>query len=300
MRVFFTVIVLACAVSQGLAQRWTKNRYEALFGIGASNFLGDLGGADQIGTNGLRDLELVLTRPSVMAGLRYRLYPNLNAKGSVTWGILRGDDRLTKEPYRNNRNLHFRSHIWELSAQLELFIKKEQQGHRYKIKGAKGFRNINLNAYAFTGINAFYFNPKAQYKNGGWYALQPLGTEGQGIKPGLKKYSRVNLSIPFGIGFKQLVSRYWSVGMEIGMRKTFTDYIDDVSTTYYTDSIRAFYNNDPLHVYFADPSEANGPMPWSVAHGQQRGDPPDNDSYMFIHVTVSYKITYRKRTRSKF
>lgn len=282
------------------AQRWNKYRYELLGAIGATNFLGDLGGADQVGTNGLKDLELILTRPSVAAGLRYRMYEHWSVKGMLAWGIIRGDDKLTDEFYRNNRQLHFKSHIVELSAQIEGHFIKEQPGHRYKIKGARGWKNIELNMYGFTGIALFYFNPKAKYINGGWYALQPLGTEGQGIRPDLKKYSRVSIAIPIGIGMKHLIGRFWSVGLEVGMRKTFTDYIDDVSTIYYTDSIRTYYNNDPLHVYFADPSQGQGPSPRSVWQGQQRGDPKDKDAYMFIHITVAYKLSYRKRTRSKF
>lgn len=300
MRLFLVVITVLCFSFSGSAQRWNKYRYEGVLGIGATNFLGDLGGANQIGTNGLRDLELVLTRPSVSGGLRYRIYQHWSVKGTLGWGIIRGDDKLTKEPYRNNRNLHFRSHVIELSAVLEGHLTKEQKGHRYKIKGAKGWKNIEINTYGFVGIAVLYFNPMAKYKNGGWYALQPLGTEGQGIKPGLRKYSRVTVAIPIGIGFKHLIGRYMSLGIEAGMRKTFTDYLDDVSTLYYTDDIRAYYNNDPLHVYFADPSEGQGWSPRSVAQGQQRGDPRDKDSYMFIHITIGHKIIYRKRTRSKF
>ncbi|MCC7302829.1 MAG: hypothetical protein IT233_09315 [Bacteroidia bacterium] len=282
------------------AQRWNKFRYEALLGIGATNFLGDLGGADQIGTNGLKDLELILTRPSVAAGLRYRVYEHWSVKGLFAWGIVRGDDKLTDEFYRNNRQLHFKSNIYELSFQIEGHLIKEQPGHRYKIKGARGWKNIELNVYGFAGIAGLYFNPKAKYINGGWYELQPLGTEGQGIKPDLDPYSRVTIAIPLGIGIKHLFTRYFSVGLEVGMRKTFTDYLDDVSSTYYTDSIRTYYNNDPLHVYFADPSLGQGPSPRSVWQGQQRGDPTDKDAYMFVHITMAYKLSYKKRTRSKF
>ena len=55
----FTIILLPTLSS---AQKWKRNRVEYSFGIGATNFLGDLGGADQVGTNGLRDFELSMTR----------------------------------------------------------------------------------------------------------------------------------------------------------------------------------------------------------------------------------------------
>ena len=59
--------------AQRLRSRWKAYRYEWSAGIGASNFLGDLGGANQIGTNGFKDLELSLTRPSFTVGLKYKL-----------------------------------------------------------------------------------------------------------------------------------------------------------------------------------------------------------------------------------
>jgi hypothetical protein len=297
---FYLILIVVLSSMYMEAQRWNKLKYEAILGLGATNFLGDLGGADQIGTNGIKDLEVILTRPSVMGGFRYKFDPYMSVKGTVTWGILRGDDKLTSEFYRNNRNLSFRAHLWELSAQFEGHITREQSGHRYKIKGAKGFKNLRLNIYGFAGVAMIWFNPKAQDLGGKWTALQPLGTEGQGIKPGTHKYSRLGVSVPFGIGISKGLDRYWSVGIEMGLRKTFTDYIDDVSTTYYTDSIRVHTNNDPVAVYFADPSMQLGPSPISVRQGEQRGDPSDKDAYMFIHLTVSMKIVYRKSTRPKF
>ena len=296
---FLLFLVLSISLSIN-AQRWNKFRYEALGYLGVTNFLGDLGGADQIGTNGLRDLELILTRPSAALGVRYRIYERWSTKAMISWGVIRGDDKLTNEFYRNNRQLHFRSHVWELSWQLEGHVSKEQTGHRYKIKGAKGWKNLELNIYGFAGLALMHFNPKAKYIDGRWYALQPLGTEGQGINPDADKYSRLTVTIPMGFGIKHLIGRFWSVGLEVGIRKTFTDYLDDVSTIYYTDSIRLYTNNDPIAVYFADPSQGQGPSPRSVVQGQQRGDPKDRDAYMFIHLTVAYKLSYKKRTRSKF
>lgn len=283
-----------------------KARKEYVFGIGAANFLGELGGANQIGTNFVKDLEFSMTRPSAAIGMRYKFAKRFAVKGGLYYQLVSGADRTTKEPFRNNRNLSFKSNIFELSAQAEFYLTKEQQGHRYKIKNAKGMKNYDYQAYMFVGIGGFYFNPKAQYK-GSWVALQPLSTEGQGLPGGPKKYSRVSLCIPYGIGAKYNLNKDWAIGLEIGIRKTFTDYIDDVSTNYYdNDALRAAKGNaaadlaDPSKLRYPAELGGNATGAWQSAAGQQRGDPKDKDAYMFINITASYKVPYRRRTRSKF
>src|SRR5689334_14317864 len=71
-------------------------RYEMVGSIGAANFLGDLGGANQIGTHGLKDLELALTRPALGYSMRYNIQQFFTARGNFYWGIVRGDDKLTQ------------------------------------------------------------------------------------------------------------------------------------------------------------------------------------------------------------
>jgi hypothetical protein len=284
----------------------SKVRKEFILGIGAANFLGELGGANQIGTNFVKDLEFSATRPSVAIGMRYKFKQHWAVKGGFYYQLLSGDDKLTQEPYRNNRNLSFRSNVFELSIQGEFFFTKEQSGKMYKIKNAKGMKNYDIQGYIFAGIGAFYFNPQARYK-GRWVDLQPLGTEGQGLPGGGKKYSRITICIPYGIGGKYALNKDWAVGLEVGVRKTFTDYIDDVSTVYY-DNSAIYQARGETASYLADPSLQNYPEALGgdatgfvqSATGEQRGDSSDKDAYMFMNITVSYKMPYKRRTRSKF
>ena len=286
-----------------------KPRKEYILGIGAANFLGELGGANQIGTFFVSDFEFSQTRTSAALGMRYKFNKRMAVKGGFYYEMVSGNDKLTREPYRQNRNLSFRSNIFELSVQYELYLTKEQQGHLYKIKNAKGMKNYDMQAYVFVGFGGFYFNPKAQYQ-GRWVSLQPLGTEGQGLPGGPKKYSRVNVCIPYGIGAKYALDKDWSVGIEVGIRKTFTDYIDDVSGVYY-DNNKIKQAHGPAAAYLADPSLQHYPKelggvagsktdPWQSAPGEVRGHSNHNDAYMFINITVSYKVPARRRTRSKF
>jgi hypothetical protein len=295
-KVLLALVICLPFISE--AQRKFRYKYELVGGLIGTFFLGDLGGRDAIGTNFIRDLDFNGIRPGLQAGLRYKLGNYYALRSSLAFAWLRGDDKWTNEPFRNNRYLSFRAPILELNVVGEVFFTQEKTGHRYKIKKVKGLKSLNIQGYAFGGFGGLWFNPRGKY-NGKWYSLQPLGTEGQGIIAGKDKYKRIALCLIYGIGAKYGINRYWSVGVEIGMRKTFTDYLDDVSTTYNTDTVTAM--NGAVAGYFADPSQQQGQYPNSVEDGQQRGDPKDKDSYALLTFTVSYKLKYnRRKTRSKF
>lgn len=283
-----------------------RPRKEYIVGIGGANFLGELGGANQIGTHFVKDFEISATRPSFQLGIRYRPISQIAVKGGFYFQLISGADRLTKEPYRNNRNLSFRSPVCELSIQAEFYLTRDKIGSQYNIRNAKRGKSSDFQAYAFLGVGGYFFNPQAKY-NGKWVNLQPLGTEGQGLPGGPAKYSRFGLCIPYGLGAKYGITKDWYVGVEFGIRKVFTDYLDDVSTVYYDNAV-LLKERGAMAAYLADPSLANYPESMGgdasganqTATGEQRGDPKSKDAYMFTNITVSYKFPYRRRTRSKF
>lgn len=291
---FFTLTALLLAFSlDSYSQMWKRRRQELMFGIGATNFLGELGGRNDIGRPFIIDLNMAATRPSVNFGYLYRTNSHSKLRGSVTWGMLRGNDQLTLEAYRNNRNLHFRSHIAEFSGIYEFMFNKEYSGHRYQIKGAKTrFRSVNITFYGFGGIGGFYFNPQAYYK-GNWVNLQPLGTEGQGLEGMPDKYSRISLAIPMGAGFRYSFTEKFRVGVELSYRKTFTDYIDDISTDYF-DNHKLRKARGDVAAEVADPNK--GMFPYQLdetgksLNGMQRGNPKNMDAYMFFMVNVYYTL----------
>jgi hypothetical protein len=207
--VLFIVLVLPGVVTaQRYKSRWKAYRSELHFGAGPSNFLGELGGADQIGTDYFRDLEINQTRLSLSGGLRYKLSQMFAINTKLTYGKVTGDDNLTKEFFRNYRNLNFKTNIYELSSNFEFAFIREQVGHRYRLKGVRGQRGFEMSAYGFVGVGLFYFKPKGQ--NGEeWVELRDLGTEGQGISSTRKKYSNFQFCIPVGIGLKYSFDRRW-------------------------------------------------------------------------------------------
>lgn len=308
---FITIILILFFILDAFPQRqaWQRDRHYLAFGLGASGFMGDLGGADRIGTQGLRDFDFAAVRPSLMFGYRYFLLSDLAFSAHLTFTYVAGDDKNTNELHRNNRNINFRSPIIEFAPKLQYyFISYNRLGAQYRrATGARVRRNLEFSAYVFTGVAGFYFNPQGYFDaenyfgsiatddlpSNGWYNLRPLFTEGQGYFPTREKYSSVSVAIPFGIGALMHINRDMSVGFEFGFRKTFTDYIDDVSRTYVDPSIYQDIFSEPFQIalaeYFANPTintlDAN-----TTAPGQQRGNPYNTDAYMFTMFTFYYRI----------
>ena len=292
----FATLLLTSSISQ--AQRWKRQRYEFSMGAGISNFLGELGGANQIGTHYFRDLEWSMTRLAASVGLRYKLSNYFALNSHLTYGRVSGDDKLTTEPFRNRRNLNFFSDIYELNINFEGAFQQEQIGHRYRLRKVRGLRGYEIYTYAFAGVGVFYFDPKTRI-NGTVVELQPLGTEGQGLIASRKKYSLVQFCIPLGIGFKYTIDRSWGLGLELGIRKTFTDYIDDVSTTYFDFDHYGIAKDDMVY-QVADRHIPDGVHDNAFGAGQQRGDPRNKDSYMFGIFSINYKLKNGRNNLPRF
>ncbi len=287
---------------------WKKFRREVVFQIGAAGFLGDLGGRDKTGTDySPVDLEFALTRPAVSAGYRMKFNKNINWFSSINYLVLAGDDKLTNEIYRNNRNLNFKTNVFELSTRIEFGISSFRRTGVYSLKKSLGrmSKRQALELIGFVGVGAFYFNPKGKNpETGKWEKLHKLHTEGQGLPGGPKQYKRVSISLPIGICVHYMLDKLWSVGLEFSYRKTFTDYIDDVSTTYYDKTaLQEAYGE--TSVLMSDPNKGDiygASSPNADGSRAQRGD-IQKDSYATIQITVGRFFPPkhgRTKLRSKF
>jgi uncharacterized protein DUF6089 len=306
-RIFIILITILLIPVLSNAQKWKRNRVEYSFGLGATNFLGDLGGRDQVGTNGIQDFELRATRMGAVLGYRYQLGESWFARGNFNYVMVSGDDALTEEPARNARQLSFRSHILELSGQLEYMLVKQKSGHLYRLRGVRGKSWFRFEVYVFGGLGGIWFNPQSRNQAGDWVSLKNLNTEGQGLPGGPKDYSGFTVVVPYGIGLRRNLGGstrqgMWTIGLELSMRKTFSDYIDDVSDVYYSDgdksplAIAEAYGEEAL--YFHDPSGLYNEGGYTEP--QQRGDKSDNDAYMMGIISLNYKIGRRRRNLPKF
>ena len=261
--------------------------------IGAANFWGDLGGANNVGRPLFFDLELALTRPALGITYRYNFDGFKAIRFSIFYATVAGSDELVKTSnndggaaFRRYRNLKFKSMILEFSTQLEInFL-------RYEI----GRRKYRFAPYAILGFGGFYFNPKDPDSGA---ELRSLGTEGQGTDeyPDRKPYKLIQATGIAGAGLKYNINENWSIGFEYGHRVTWTDYIDDVSKTYVEPSIlpggaggEAAYLAR-RSVEFEDDEDWDPVYEASTEPGQQRGDPADNDHYVFAGLlTLTYTI----------
>ncbi len=305
-KTYITVILCTVFFSGAFAQPthfttgdyWKHQRKEILFGVGATNFLGDLGGLNRIGTDySPIDLEWVVTRPSGHIGFRYRLRPWIATKSILQYGVLKGEDALTNEPSRHYRNFSIRTHLIEFSQHFEFVLyNNEYFGKRYKIKGLKGMRNKNTIVYAIGGVSVFTYFPQGR-ADGGWTFLRPLNTEGQGLPGGPNDYGYVSLGIPMGIGCKIGLDALWRMTFELTYTKTFTDYLDDVSGVYYDNqAINDAYGSTAAAL--ADPS--SGEFETWTHPGEMRGDAKQKDAYFFFNVSFTRNITYKRSKKIKW
>lgn len=324
---FLMFIVVLTAVSiDAEAQRFTKRKQYSTVGIqlGASNYFGDL-----VPQPNFTSMRLKSTRPSVGINYTQRHFPRISSRVSFNWNRISGDDFLAagdnegENIGRQRRNLSFRNDLKELSAVAIIDLFENRNYYR---------RRPDFVPYGFIGIAAFHHNPKAYYENGshpglsseqdiptGWYALQPLGTEGQFANVDgtpSSPYSRVQIAIPFGLGIRYKLDRNWDFSFEMGMRATFTDYLDDVSTAHVNkaDLLNGGGANPRATVIFSDRSAESGlgtPVPdpsgtnymrlerYGTNSNRTRGNSSDNDWYIQTSLGLNYILNPRVR-RPKF
>lgn len=201
--------------------------------------------------------------------------PGVSIRGVFTQGTVGAADGAASSEARWNRNLSFRTSISELQAGVVYeFLEDKTFRQRWK-------RNIHISPIVFAGVAGMYMNPKAYYE-GTWVDLQPLGTEGQYLPDHAEgPYSRFQVSIPAGIGVTVRLPERVSIWAEVGYRKTFTDYLDDVSTTY-PDLQELAKVSGPLAASLSDRSSE------TFAAGSLRGNPGAKDAFAFFSVGVGY------------
>lgn len=296
----FLILSPVLIYSQGFStsRNWTTHKHELFFNIGATQFLGEVGGMNKEGsTKSLADIDMGSTRFGVGFGYRLRFHPRFATTTTLSYAMLAGADSHTDEIIRRSRNLSFRTHLLELSQKIEFIIYANETAGSSYLQGQRSKADV---LYLFTGVSGFLFSPQTKIGDK-WTNLRPLKTEGQGLPDGADQYGLFSIGIPVGIGFRFGLANGWRLGIEASYTKTFTDYLDDVSTDYYSPTVLA----DEVGldaVYVANPAIEN--HSW-FSEGQQRGNPDDKDAYFFLNITITKNITsvggrrsgFRSRTR---
>lgn len=271
-------------------------RFELGIGLGPSFFLGDLGGTRGTGKTFVKDVNFPFTK--LMKGIYAEYYPAewMGIRLAANLGRLEAHDSAIKtngkdEYERKKRNLGFRSNVFEAYVALEVYptvFFESYDGLMHKLR-----------PYGVLGFGIFHMNPQGQYiaPNGTktWVDLQPLRLEGQGMTqyPTRKPYSLWQQEIPMGFGVKYYIKENMYIGIEILHRKTFTDYVDDVSTKYIDPSLFSQYLTPEQATYarqlmyrekFLNPT-VNRPY-----INQQRGDPKENDAFFSGMLRLGWRL----------
>jgi hypothetical protein len=262
---------------------------------GILNSLTDLGGKKGIGKPFIKDLNWNVTEPAFSFFLTSIYKDVLSLRLEASFGHISSHDSLLKKTdpdliSRYGRNLSFRTSIadFQLAAEIHPFFLK-----RY-IEDESSF----WSPYLLSGIGYFLFNPQALLQ-GHWYDLHPLRLEGQGFAeyPGRKPYKLRQFNIPIGIGIRYETGPLLHIRFEIVHRILFTDYLDDVSTSYIDASLFSTYLS-PLQSTIATRlySRMQELQPgYRTEIGMQRGDPGDKDAFFSIQLKAGWVIRKRRK-----
>ncbi|MEM6316268.1 MAG: DUF6089 family protein [Bacteroidota bacterium] len=241
--------------------------------VGGSNYQGDLASTE---------LSVITQQTDVAFGgfLRYQFNESFSLKLQLVQSTLRADDANSSIEALRQRNLRFFSPILDTSLRLEW----------YPFVANSEYQQSFL-PYVSLGGSYFTFNPQAEYE-GRTYELQPLRTEGQGLAsfPDRQPYSLSSGSLVGGVGFKIPLNEDLTVGLDVSFHYAFTDYLDDVSTTY-ADFEELATNVGLISAQIAYQVddffelEDLSPLPNTV-----RGNPKTNDFFMVAGVTLSYYL----------
>lgn len=238
--------------------------FEAGVSVGAANYAGDLSDGDFLPAE---------YRGAIGLFTRYNYNERLAARATVTLGSVQGADARSHNAPQVSRNLDFESPLAEVAVMGEFNVLPYAP------------RNHDVAAlYVTAGVAGFRFNPTTTF-NGETVELQPLQTEGV-------SYSRISVAIPFGGGLKVNLTDRLNLGLEVIARKTFTDYLDDVSGDYA--DVDAQHAADPrtAALSFRAPQYTGEALENPV--GTARGNVAGDDFYLTALLSVGFNLTTKQ------
>ncbi len=254
------ILTLHIALFLGLFSLQAQSWEIGLMG-GGSNYHGDLA----------YNIVPAETKVSGGAFFKYNLNEYWSVRPTISYLQFAGSDANFKE--NNLRNLSFRNTVYELGGMFEFNFQP------FSIKSI----HKNTTFYAMAGIAAFKHKPEALYKDE-WHDLHAIKTESE-------RYKLIQINVPFGVGVKHSLSKNFVLGLETGWRKTFTDYLDDVSGVY-PNLVDLEASHGALAAELSDRSRevSETRLPLS-SPGDMRGDPNLKDWYFQTALSISYRFT---------
>jgi hypothetical protein len=247
---------------------FSQTHFYTSFFAGVTNYRGDLGRASPAANaNAVAGIGAVI-----------EITPRILVRGEMNYGKVSGTDKYDGKT--RNRNLSFSSKITEFSLLFEYIL--------------FNLYDYKVSPYFFAGIGTFKFSPYTKNKNGNQVFLAEQSTEGQGFYPGRELYRLNEICFPFGGGVQWALSHNKRITLEAGLRKTATDYLDDVSTTYIDRAVLE-QNRGATAVSLAYRGAELANAPPYPADGSRRGNPKNDDWYIF--TGLSFRISIQPKTR---
>ena len=258
MKGYSTFLLLSFIVLVGVSSLRAQQGWEAGFWFGTAHYFGDL------------NTNFDLTKPGPAAGVeaRYLFNERLAFKSSMNYAFIHETDEDSPNPFERSRNLHFRSHIFDFSNQVEFNFMPYVHG-----------TGNYFSPYFLLGLSIFHFDPQAKYQDN-WYKLREYGTEGQIVG---EEYYSFTAGLIYGAGIKWDINYRISMNVEIAARLLATDYLDDVSTVYPNRGEIGSLRGD-VGLALSNPSTVDG----FGAQGTQRGNSKDNDTFVTTGVSFMY------------
>ena len=265
------ILCLFCLItSYTYSQGISHIEHEVGIQAGIANYYGDLN--NSFDYKGIGSAGTIFLRQNF--GSRFAL------KTSASIMHVHYKDEYSSDLFQKQRNLSFKTNITDITTQIEFNFLEFVKSVYYTKNG------VPFTPYLSFGLGVFFFNPQAEYQ-GKTYNLQPLGTEGQTDPDytGKTKYGLFNFTLVYGAGFKYHLGKNLSVGLDFNIRRTFSDYIDDVSGNY-PQVISLPEADKGISYMLYDRSKELGP---SIGlPGKQRGTLDGNDDYATFMLNISW------------
>lgn len=280
-----------------------KRSTELSFYLGVSNYLGDLGGNSGLGKRFFYDNNFKKRNNFYGASLTFTRNEYLGLRLSYMNGNVSASDQdiaftsKTDDAYfRYKRNLDFQTKISEWSLMLEYSpLKHFPVNNRWFKYAAQPYYLFGIGRYSFNPQGSYYDDIIEDYI---YVDLQPLSTEGQGMKeyPNRKPYSLKQWNIPFGLGVRYVFSRRTSLSMEFVGRKLFTDYLDDVSTNFIDPNLFSQYLNEEDAAIAREINNKSDQIDPDNVYGvnEIRGNPKSKDFYYSFNLKFAFRISKLK------
>lgn len=187
--ILILLVVLVLKTTDTKSQQILGHRSEIGGGLGVFNYTGDI----------VRTYNFNSSKPAATVFYRSNISNVISLRTGITAGKIGASDaRNPIDAFATTRAAAFDLFLFETAATFEY--------HFLDWRDSK--RRLRFTPYLFAGGALFGFS---------------------GVEQKSAEYSNIQLAIPFGGGMKYVLNPKYYIAFEFGIRKTFFDYLDNIS-----------------------------------------------------------------------